>query len=503
MPPEAPTAAVVRGHHGYPEQPPFDPADSYPEYRGPTSRRANPAYEGVRSALALLYPPGDRFGRGASWNPLQELIEPGQTVFIKPNLVDHEHRYGGDIWSVITHPSVVRAVADYVALALRGNGRIVIGDNPHVDCNWDELCELYGMDRLAERINEVGGVPVDVVDLRSWHMPDLTYYGWRCAREALDGDPNGAHVVDLERSYLDGRPWWLFRGTYNERLETIRAHRGRHRYPFARTIWDADTYVSVPKLKSHAKVGATLNIKGLIGTIVDKNCLVHWSIGYPRFGGDEYPTPASWVDYPRLYWQHAVTDLVPSRVQLAIRERLGRTGVGRAYKAAVTTDAQRRRLLRGAWDGNDTTWRMTADVHDAFVGAPGTPARRTLSIIDGVVGGDTDGPHFPHRVDAGAIVAAESLLVADLVAARLMDFDIASIAYLATLSQAHDIDPTRIDVRGAGEHDFFDRDRRYLGYRPPNRWPNLSLHDLAPAGDFLEDTRRARHAPASTHRSAA
>jgi uncharacterized protein (DUF362 family) len=493
---DVPTAAVALGHHGYPETAPFDPAAGHPEYRGPVSSRPNAAYEGVRAALALLYPPGDRYGAGARWNPLQELIEPGQTVFIKPNLVDHEHRFGGDVWSVITHPSVVRAVADYVALALRGDGRIVIGDNPHVDCHWDELADLYGMGALAERIGDVGGVPVEFVDLRSWHMPDLTDYGWRSARRSLDGDPLGAHVVDRRTSYLDGRPWWLFRGTYNERLETIRAHRGGHRYAFARTIWDADTYVSVPKLKAHAKVGATLNIKGLIGTIVEKNSLVHWSIGYPRFGGDEYPDPDDRRDYARLYWQHAVTDLLPSRLQLAIRRRLGHTALGRGYRRAVTTDAQRRRLLRGAWDGNDTTWRMTADVHDAFVGAPGEPRRRTLSVIDGIVGGDTDGPHFPHRVAPGAVVAAERLLVADLVAARLMDFDIGNIAYLAALADAHALEPTGIEVRGVNG-DFFSPGRRHLGFRPPNRWPALSLHGLEPAGDLLEESRRPARSASS------
>ncbi len=489
-----PVAAATFGHHGYPDRVPFDPAVAHAEYRGPLATAPNAAYEAVRDVLLRLYPPGDRYGVGAAWNPLQELIEPGQTVFIKPNLVDHEHRFGGDIWSVITHPAVVRAVADFVALALRGDGRIVIGDNPHVDCHWDELAELYGMDELAARIAEVGEVSVEFVDLRSWHMPDLTNYGWRVARESLAGDPLGTHVVDLRDSYLDGRSWWLFRGTYNERRETIRAHRGRHRYAFARTICDADTYVSVPKLKSHAKVGATLNIKGLIGTIVDKNCLVHWSIGYPRFGGDEYPEPDDWRDYPRLYWQHAMTDLLPSRLQLAIRDRLGSTALGRAYRRAVTTDAQRRRLLRGAWDGNDTTWRMTADVHDAFCGAPGAPQRRTLSIIDGIVGGDTDGPHFPHRVAPGAVIAAERLLVADLVAARLMDFDIANIAYLRELARAHDVDPTQIEVRGV-DGDVFGPGRRHLGYRPPNRWPRLSLHGLEPAGDLLEESRRAAVRP--------
>lgn len=484
-------AAVHLGQSAYPAHPPFDPngADAFAEYAGPCSAEPNAAYASVRQALQKLYPPGDLHGRGSHWNPLRQLIEPGQTVFVKPNLVDHEHRFGGDVWSVITHPSVVRAVVDYVSLALRGDGRIVVGDNPHVDCDWGVVRDLYRMDLVAERVGDVHGVSLDFVDLRSWHMPDLTKYGWRHGREVLPGDPAGERIVRVNDSYLDGRPWWLFRGTYNERLETIRAHRGGHEYSFARTIADADTYVSVPKLKAHAKVGATLNIKGLIGTIVNKNALVHWSIGYPRFGGDEYPDPDRIGDYPRLYWQHLTTDLLPSRLQLALRDRLGDTRLGHAYRRLVTTDAQHHRLLRGAWDGNDTTWRMTADVHDAFVGLPGAALRPTLSIIDGLVGGDTDGPHFPHRVAAGAIVAAENLLVADLVAARLMDFDVDNIAYLAALRERHGLGLDAIDVLDAADGCFFAAEHRYLGFRPPNRWPRLSLHGLAPAGDLLEDAR--------------
>lgn len=481
-------AAVYRGPNHYPEHAPFDTHNDHAELPGPRSLGPNSAHDAVRAALLLLYPPGPRHGEGATWNPLGELIEPGQTVFIKPNLVDHEHRFGGDIWSVITHPSVVRAVADYVALALRGDGRIIVGDNPHVDCDWHALSELYRMDLIAERLQHLHGIEVGFVDLRDWHVPDLTNYGWRAGREPLAGDPAGQHIVDLTDSYLDDARWWLFRGTLNERLETINAHRGGHTYAFSGTIVDADTYVSVPKLKSHAKVGATLNIKGLIGTISNKNSLVHWAIGFPKFGGDEYPNPDSWLDYPRLYWQHLANDLLPSRAQLALRDRLGSTKIGGTYRSLVTTEAQRARLLRGAWDGNDTTWRMTADVHDAFIGRPGEAKRRTLSIIDGIVGGDTDGPHFPHRVAPGAIVASEDLLTADLVAARYMDFDTDQIAYLRALRQSHHLDLEDITVLGGGQ-DFFDRSTRHLQFRPPNRWPNLSLSDLEPAGDLLEEAR--------------
>ncbi len=102
----------------------------------------------------------------------------------------------------------------------------------------------------------------------------------------LTGDQHGATKLNVgKKSYLNKRVPILFHGTYTDRYETIKHHIfNRHEYVFSNSILSADVYISIPKLKSHAKVGATLNIKGLIGTISEKNALVHWSIGYPLLG---------------------------------------------------------------------------------------------------------------------------------------------------------------------------------------------------------------------------
>ena len=75
------------------------------------------------------------------WNPLKDIVSPGDIVLLKPNMVLHEHNDGPefDLFSVITHPSIVRAVADYAVIALQGNGRIIIGDAPLQTCKYDLL----------------------------------------------------------------------------------------------------------------------------------------------------------------------------------------------------------------------------------------------------------------------------------------------------------------------------------------------------------------------------
>jgi len=73
----------------------------------------NHVYDGVRRALRALGLDFDRYGT-KEWNPLGELIKPGDRVVIKPNLVRDFHETDGNIYSIIAHASVIRAIADYV-----------------------------------------------------------------------------------------------------------------------------------------------------------------------------------------------------------------------------------------------------------------------------------------------------------------------------------------------------------------------------------------------------
>jgi uncharacterized protein (DUF362 family) len=481
--------AISKTSSSYPSIAPFNPSVRYPEYRlKEISHETNEVYSAVRETFILLGLDKDNF-ETTNWNPLGHIIKPGNTVFIKPNFVDHKHRFNEDVWSVITHPSVIRAAADYVALALKGSGRIIIGDNPHVDAKIEIIKELCSLDLIAD-IYTKQGIECEIVDLRKWHMPDLKYYGFKEGRVPLMGDPHGSTTVNVGRtSYLRKRIPILFHGTYTDRSETIRHHIfNKHEYVFSNSILSADVYVSIPKLKSHAKVGATLNIKGLIGTISEKNTLVHWSIGFPFLGGDEYPPPAEVKDYFKLYFQHLLLSIIPSKIYFYLRNYFNNTRIGKIYNRIISTEYQKNKMLRGAWEGNDTTWRMTADVYNAFVKditglriKKGWPFKG-FSIVDGIVGGDTDGPHYPHRVESGVIVTGEDFLAVDATCVRLMDYNIEAIKYLESLfNQFH---MTNDDINVLSKHfknnDFFKKDKKYLGFRPPYNWPSLSSANLKP-----------------------
>ena len=436
--------AIKTGVKGYPKFP-YHPTKKYNEYPldfNTIDVEDNNVYDAVRENFYRLGLDADNYGTQL-WNPLKQYVKPGTTVFIKPNFVDHKHRYGGDIWSVITHPSVIRAVADYVAIALKGRGTIIIGDNPHVDTDFSKVIDLCKLKELKEFYETNFKITCKIVDCRNWHMPDLKYYGFKGGRKRLAGDPQGEVKVNIgKKSLFKGTNPLLFRGTYNERLETIYHHSfGRHQYFFSKSIFFADTYISIPKLKTHAKVGVTLNIKGLIGTISNKNCLVHWRIVFPTLGGDEYPNPDSFVEYFKLYFQHFLFSIIPSKLYFILRNFLNRSYIGTKYNNWIAIKSQKQKMLRGAFSTNDTTWRMTVDVHNAFVKdinkirEKHKPGIKVFSVIDGVVAGEKDGPHFPEKKNAGVIISGADLLSVDLVAARLMNINYLKVKYLEHLSK--------------------------------------------------------------------
>ena len=350
------------------------------------------------------------------------------TVFIKPNWVASRWRASCDhtdtIYSVITHPNVIEAVADRVALALNGKGRIIIGDNPSIDADFNELMELTGIKHLEKKYS----VPCEIIDMRPLVCTDLQNYGQLHKMKKCDGDPRGSVEVNLgsESLLYDVDPT-LFRGVFNEREETVKSHTGDTQlYTYGRSLYDADVYISIPKLKTHQKVGATLNLKGLVGSITQKNQLVHWRVGTPETGGDEYPT------------QEALE----------------------AAKNAKVTH-------RGAWPGNDTIWRMVVDLYQGML----KKDRIYFSVIDGIIAGEGKGPFCPHSKDAGILVAGDNLLSTDIVAARLMGLNPQKIKYMSYFIDNGDIDLKDIYVVSSiYENDIFDDNSKYLDFKVEPMW---------------------------------
>ena len=364
--------------------------------------------------------------------PLSGAVKPGDKVFIKPNWVASRWRescpHKDNLYCVITHPSVIEAVTDFVVEALQGKGEVMIGDNPSIDADFDELMEFTDIRRLEDKYD----VPVSITDLRPLVCDDLANYGKRDKMVSHSGDPNGTVEVNLGReSMLYGIDPARFRGVFDERDETVASHTGEMQlYTFSKSLYDADVYISIPKLKTHQKVGATLNLKGLVGSISNKNQLVHWQIGYPEIHGDEYPSKEAWEA---------------------------------AQTAKVTH--------RGSWPGNDTIWRMVVDLYQAMQ----KKERKYLSVVDGIIAGEGQGPFCPTSKNANTLIAGEDLLAVDLAAARYMGLDPQKIKYLGYFIDQGIMDCQNISVLLNGEiqKDFFTNDSKYKDFYVVEQWQGI------------------------------
>lgn len=483
----------------YCTEPPFHPSSQLPEFPGEASGRSgNAPYELLRRLLARLQFDAANIG-SAAWNPFGGFISPGQTVVIKPNFVLGRHARGGELFSIITHPSILRATADYAWKALRGEGRIVIADAPQMDCRWDELMRAVRLDAVQEFFATKRKFNLEVLDLRNFEMvnPDEPAYAGN--RRPRPGDPAGFVDINLGReSAFYGLDTDSYYGADFDRSATIAAHHGEtQRYRVSKTILDADVFISVPKLKTHKKVGVTLNLKGLVGINTDKNCLVHYRLGPPSAGGDQHPDQIAASDHSLIRLQRKLYDLF-----LAKQSRLG-DAVYRAARATYRTFV--RPFVRisndallvdgGNWHGNDSAWRMTSDLAKIIYRArpDGTLAetkqRKFFSIVDGITGGEGEGPLVPDAKKSGCLIAGENLLAVDLAAARCMGFDVEKIRQFSIIAdaannfglQSRDHIEALLDAHSLKGADFFASDSQApnLRYAPHPGWTGKIELDAA------------------------
>jgi uncharacterized protein (DUF362 family) len=429
--PEGQVALVRSRSCRYLDDPPFHPAENYPESPFPERAAApNPAYEAVRRALRVAGYDAPHFSTPA-WNPLGELIRPGETVLLKPNLVKHRHPRDPEGWRwVLTHGSVIRAVCDYVVVALQGRGRIWLADAPHTDSSWEGIVRVLSLDRIAAFYKE-RGLEFELVDLRrqEWSEKD----GVVLERRDLPGDPRGYVAFDLAQGseFRDHDGAGRYYGADYSTAEVNLHHTGgRHEYLISGSAIQADVFINLPKMKTHKKAGITCSLKNLVGINGDKNWLPHVTLGDVASGGDEIP-------------------------RLTLMRRVERAGVRMLRRAALEIPVVGPRLFLGAkrvgrlpfgdteavvrsgnWHGNDTTWRMCLDLNKLLLyGSPdGTlrPAqapgrKRYLSIVDGLMAGEGRGPMNPDLVEAGVLMLGEDPAAVDAACAVLMGFDLARL----------------------------------------------------------------------------
>jgi uncharacterized protein (DUF362 family) len=408
-----------------------------------------------------------------SWSPLAELIRPGDRVIVKPNLVSsknlHEKIAGKKLQASSTHGSLLLPVLAHALRAAGPNGRVRVVDSPVEGCEIDKVAGPLGVysaiRHLADR-----GAPVDFVDLRTfWMEPWLALDDRRAAgrswnlgllvRRPLPGDPRGYRTIDLgERSAFAAAgapPGELLRFHRSHYTTPVPHHTsGRHEYSLPQTVLDADVVINLPKLKTHKKTAVTLSLKSVIGLTNQKYWLPHFTAGHPGEGGDE-------LDRPRTLGERVEDKL--SRLPLP----LGHSLIARAPRIGGPP-----KVIDGSWEGNRTLWRTILDLNRLLLCADrdgvvhDAPVRRYLTIIDGIVAGEGEGPLGATPVDAGLLVGGVDGRLADLVAVRLMGLDPAKIVLYAEAERA--------GLFTAGEPiTALDGPEPRRVFRAPRSWPSL------------------------------
>lgn len=401
----------------------------------------------------------------------------GKRILLKPNWVRHQVAEN-DRFSLCTNENFILAALDTV-LSYKP-ARVVIGDAPIQGCKWNKLLTGSFYSQIETRRSSTG-IPIEIKDFRrvifDAKANDLTQ-----AKDNLDE----FIIFDLgRRSFLEPitHPSKnLFRVTAYNPDRFIESHApGIHKYCISKEVFDADLVISMPKIKTHQKAGITAALKNIVGINGDKDFLPHHRIGGTSRGGDCYPGGSQLRYLSELCYDKGNRHRGSWRYKFWIRT------------AAVLwklSCPEKEHQPGAAWYGNDTTWRMVMDLNlilnfgtrEGKLAA--TPQRTMLSLCDGIVGGQGDGPLKPEPCPLGVITFSNSSAHNDICCASLMNMDAARIPLLVAASTVFGQTTNQIYV-DKKQLRFEDLKRFSIETRMPPGWldyrsraPIASMQDL-------------------------
>jgi uncharacterized protein (DUF362 family) len=353
-------------------------------------------------------------------DPLDRYLSPGACVVIKPNWVMHANQSGAGMDCLVTHPQLVSTAIQWCSRAMKGKGRIIVGDAPIQGCDLPRLMARTGYEALRSQCAQAG-IRVEWRDFRRTVLVDKAGGARRRGTERGIEDYvlfDLASQSLLEPLSQDAR---RFRVTMYDPDVMKQAHRpGLHTYLVARETMDADLVINLPKLKTHKKACMTGALKNAVGINGSKDYLPHHRLGGSEKGGDCY-AGGNPFKLMTEYLLDAANRNERTRALLLRKAAFGSYGLARATGADANLD--------GSWYGNDTIWRTVLDLNRVLLYGRGdgtmadSPQRRVLSITDAVVAGQGEGPLSPEPHQLGVLTWAENAAAADLVHAHLMGFD--------------------------------------------------------------------------------
>lgn len=405
----------------YPEYPFSDKNSDYISNSQDGLNQKNLVYPMIRECFYGMGYDKEHYG-GKEWNPLGDLIKPSNTVLIKPNWVMHHNEEPmDDMNCLVTHPSVVRAVVDYVCIALKGTGKIILADAPMQGCDLPEMFRRSGYDELFAFWRQ-NGVNIEVVDLRKYRS---VFKNGVIVEKQINKDNGGSIKVSVgTKSLHDTEEDKRYKVSDYDCEETQRYHnRKNHIYDMNKNVLLADVVINIPKPKCHRLAGVTGAMKNFVGTIYEKSSLPHRVEGSKEEGGDAYLKKnrmKSWMEYfddvqTKLWNEGRMT---PAHICNFLHKAFYVLG------SAASGD----KIRVGSWYGNDTIWRTVGDLNqivkyaDKAGNLSDVQQRKILCVGDMIICGQKNGPVKPSAKYLGMIMMSEETIVFDSLLVKIMGF---------------------------------------------------------------------------------
>lgn len=429
---------VKTDKYGYPKAAPFRPSVNYPEYSlDALAKEHNHIYDMVREGFRLSGYDACNYGT-VQWNPLGHFISKGDHVLLKPNLVmDKNNIMENGTDCLYTQPALAASVIDYVIIALKAEGRIVIGDAPMQECDFDRLIKRSGYKDLIgfyRKKLKSTKIMIDLVDFRGLKSRQVN--GINHSVEV----PVEGQIIDLkDESEFYGSSEKAFSNMRitNYDPELLKKHHNSrcNEYFVHNYVLDADVVINMPKPKTHRKAGVTISLKNLVGINCRKEYLPHHTNGSIDDGGDEYLN-SSWL-------KKKLDNVLDAKNYLSQTKK----AYCRAFFAhciakfllKVSRKIAKDRYYEGSWYGNDTISKTIVDLNKILFYSDKNGIlhkerqRRYFIIADMVISGEKEGPVEPSAKDVGIIAMGEDPVCFDEAILKLMG---AKKEYIHTMEHA-------------------------------------------------------------------
>lgn len=361
----------------------------------------------------------------------------GKSVFLKPNWVCEELKES-DYVCLRTNDNLMLCILEEV-LSLSPI-KVLMADAPIQGCNWEKMMKPD----FQETVNELSAtyhIPVFIKDLRRTVNDvenNMVEKDLHPMSDYLIFDLGGASFLEPITS-SDNR----FRVTcYDpDRMAEVH-HHGMHKYCVAKDVFDYDVIITIPKLKTHRMAGMTNALKLLVGINGDKDYLPHHRIGSLAGGNGD--------NYLKKSFLRTMSNKI---IDCANKHRGTKFGLNLSRFSSLLwrlSKPDKATMQNAGWWGNDTIWRTVMDLNTiALYGDKNgkiqkDKQRELISIMDGIVGGQGDGPLHPDPSPLGVLAISNSPYLMDVVAGHLYHLDEERIPLLRTANEFVDINDCKI-----------------------------------------------------------